>query len=347
MITEYNGHMFPTKSFDHEGKRLEHALRHCRVLDAVRSHPDIAGSTGRCMFDYNTHQDFGSGDRICHHGVMDAFRNPKLAAFAYAAEGCAEPVLAVSSSMDIGDHPGGCLGDIYAFTNAEEVRLYKNGAYVSSFRGSRDYPHMRCGPIAIDDRVGALLDQEEGFDPATARQISWCLGAIGKYGLSDLPPQVIAKLAAIMLRTGLRYDDGVRLYGKYVAGWGDKMTSWRFAAVNHGVEVASVTREAVQRIRLDVRVDTDTLREQGAWDMATVRIRAVDQNDNTLPYCNRVISASVDGALALIGPRQFALSGGMGGTYVRTTGQSGRGSLTLTGEGMEPVTIDFTITVED
>ena len=46
MITEYNGHMFPTKSFDWEGKRLEHALRHCRVLDTVRSYPDIAGSTG-------------------------------------------------------------------------------------------------------------------------------------------------------------------------------------------------------------------------------------------------------------------------------------------------------------
>ena len=80
MVTEYNGHMFPTKTYDSEDHRLEHALRHARVLDAVAGQDDIAGSSGWCMFDYNTHREFGSGDRICYHGVMDMFRNKKLAA---------------------------------------------------------------------------------------------------------------------------------------------------------------------------------------------------------------------------------------------------------------------------
>ncbi|HOO27213.1 MAG TPA: glycoside hydrolase family 2 TIM barrel-domain containing protein, partial [Lachnospiraceae bacterium] len=31
LISEYNGHMFPTKAFDDEGHRLAHALRHARV----------------------------------------------------------------------------------------------------------------------------------------------------------------------------------------------------------------------------------------------------------------------------------------------------------------------------
>ena len=79
LITEYNGHMYPTKAFDWEEHRLEHALRHARVIDAVGKQTDIAGSFGWCMFDYNTHKDFGSGDRICYHGVTDMFRNPKLA----------------------------------------------------------------------------------------------------------------------------------------------------------------------------------------------------------------------------------------------------------------------------
>ena len=35
LISEYNGHMFPTKTFDCEGRRTEHALRHANVLDAV------------------------------------------------------------------------------------------------------------------------------------------------------------------------------------------------------------------------------------------------------------------------------------------------------------------------
>ena len=55
---EYNGHMYPTKAFDNEERRSEHAIRHANVLDAVAGQPDIAGSFGWCMFDYNTHKDF-------------------------------------------------------------------------------------------------------------------------------------------------------------------------------------------------------------------------------------------------------------------------------------------------
>ena len=60
LISEYNGHMYPTKAFDNEERRSEHAIRHANVLDAVAGQPDIAGSFGWCMFDYNTHKDFGS-----------------------------------------------------------------------------------------------------------------------------------------------------------------------------------------------------------------------------------------------------------------------------------------------
>ena len=34
----------------------------------------------------NISKDFGSGDRVCYHGVMDTFRNPKLAAALYASQ---------------------------------------------------------------------------------------------------------------------------------------------------------------------------------------------------------------------------------------------------------------------
>ena len=35
LISEYNGHMYPTKAFDNEERRSEHAIRHANVLDAV------------------------------------------------------------------------------------------------------------------------------------------------------------------------------------------------------------------------------------------------------------------------------------------------------------------------
>lgn len=85
-VSEYNGHMFPTKPYDSEEHMRDHLIRHAAVLDSVASHRDIAGSFGWCMFDYNTHKDFGSGDRICYHGVMDMFRNEKPAAYIYAAQ---------------------------------------------------------------------------------------------------------------------------------------------------------------------------------------------------------------------------------------------------------------------
>ncbi|MBP5413704.1 MAG: glycoside hydrolase family 2 protein, partial [Lachnospiraceae bacterium] len=80
LISEYMGHMFPTKAFDCEEHRAEHAMRHAKVLNDVNEQKDIAGRFGWCMADYTTHKDFGSGDRICYHGVMDMFRNPKMAA---------------------------------------------------------------------------------------------------------------------------------------------------------------------------------------------------------------------------------------------------------------------------
>ena len=101
LISEYNGHMYPTKAFDNEERRSEHAIRHANVLDAVAGQEDIAGSFGWCMFDYNTHKDFGSGDRICYHGVMDMFRNPKLAASVYACEQDEIPVLQITSWYDV------------------------------------------------------------------------------------------------------------------------------------------------------------------------------------------------------------------------------------------------------
>ncbi len=155
LISECNGHMFPTKSFDPWEKRQEHALRHARVQNAAASDGEISGCFGWVMFDYPTHKDFGSGDRVCYHGVMDAFRNPKLAAALYASQGDKTPVLEIGSSMDIGDYPAGNIGDIWAFTNAEEVALYKNDRFVASFRtkGLGRSAARPCGDRRYDRRA--------------------------------------------------------------------------------------------------------------------------------------------------------------------------------------------------
>ena len=84
--TEFVGHTYPTKNIDSLERLREHTIRHARVHDQLASIPQYAGGIGWCAFDYNTHANFGSGDRICYHGVSDIFREPKPAAGFYKSQ---------------------------------------------------------------------------------------------------------------------------------------------------------------------------------------------------------------------------------------------------------------------
>jgi beta-galactosidase len=84
--TEFVGHTFPTKMTDDDERQREHTLRHARIHNQLASNPQYAGGIGWCAFDYNTHANFGAGDRICYHGVTDIFREPKPAAGFYKSQ---------------------------------------------------------------------------------------------------------------------------------------------------------------------------------------------------------------------------------------------------------------------
>ena len=141
LISEFGGQNFPAKPFDDEPHRLVQALHHAAVLNDSIAQPGVAGSFGWCMTDYNTHREFGSGDRICYHGVMDLFRNPKLSAAVYASQKTprapSDIVLEVSSAMTLGDLPGGAAAACWVFTNAESVRLYRRNDFVAEFGPDR------------------------------------------------------------------------------------------------------------------------------------------------------------------------------------------------------------------
>ena len=328
LVSECNGHMFPTKAFDDERHRLDHALRHAKVLDAMYADDDISGIFPWCMFDYNTHQDFGSGDGICYHGVMDMFRNPKLASAVYASQSEDKPCCVVSSSMDIGEHPAGDIGRVYVFTNADCVRLFKDGVFVREFAPSREeYPALPHPPVIIDDFIGELLITQEGFDEKTAAAVKECLLAVAKFGPSSLPPKILAKFARLMLLKGFKFSDGVELYGKYIGNWGGEATKWRFDAVKGGKLICSVTRSPGQRVHLEVSTSKTKLCEGDTYDAAAVRIRAVDEHGNLAPYWQEPVILKCSGPIMLIGPEIISLKGGSGGCYVKTCGSSGSAEL--------------------
>ncbi len=346
LISECNGHMYPTKSFDDGPHREEQALRHVRVQDAALSSGEHAGCFGWCMFDYQTHKDFGSGDRICYHGVMDIFRNPKTAAAVYASQGEETPVLEISSSMAIGDNPAGQLGEIYAFSNAGKVKLYKNDVFVTELHKSRwnALPHP---PFVVDDTIGELLETQEKFSPSKAAVLRSSLLAAGKYGLSGLPLRYKLRLAWCMLRYRMTFSDGVALYGRYVGNWGGEATRWRFDAVENGKVVKSVTLCPGVKLHLEVRASSTTLREKDTYDMAAVRVRILDENGNTAHYALLPVHFSVEGAAALVGPGTAVAEGGMTGTYLRTTGTPGKAVLSISAPQVEAVTLEFNIEKEE
>ena len=345
LISEHNGHMFPTKSYDTWQRRQEHALRHARVLDAAMADGHHVGCFGWCMFDYPTHKDFGSGNRVCYHGVMDAFRNPKLAAATYASQGDGRWVLDIGSSMDIGDYPGGETGEIYAFTNAECVELYKNDNYVATFT-SKGWKGLKHGPVLIDDKIGDLLRSQEGFEPLKAKLMHDLLLSAEKNGLANLPAADKLKMGAVMLRYGLKMEDGVALYGKYVGNWGGEATRWRFDAKAGGKVVASVTRTPGAKLRLECAVSATTLYEGDRYDTAAVRVRIVDEYGNPAPYAQLPLHFSVAGAAELAGPSDVTAEGGMSGCYLLTTGRAGKAVLHVSSPQTPSVEIEFDVIKE-
>jgi beta-galactosidase len=147
--------MYPTKVFDQEQRQAEHVMRHLQVLNAAYGDPAIAGAIGWCAFDYNTHKDFGSGDRICHHGVMDMFREPKFAAYVYASqcEPSEEVVLQPVTFWARGERNIGGVLPLIVLTNCDEVEIAYGDNPPRRIAPDRDaFPHLPHAPVIVDRR---------------------------------------------------------------------------------------------------------------------------------------------------------------------------------------------------
>ena len=330
LISEFGGQNFPAKPFDDEAHRLVQALHFAAVLNDSIAQQGVAGSFGWCLADYNTHREFGSGDRICYHGVMDMFRNPKLAAAVYSSQQEDTPVLELSSSMDIGEHPGGNRSGNWMITNADAVRMFKNGKLIKEYhREDSPYRALAHGPIPVNDFIGNAIVENEPMKPKQARLMGQLLNMTAYYGLNNLPAKFYLLALRLMVCYHMKPKDAVALYTRYVGDWGTTSTVYKFEAVRDGKVVKTVIKEPMQQAHLEVKVSAHNLTEGRTYDMAAVRIRALDENGNVLGFFNEPVQFEVKGVLELIGPKTICLQGGMGGTYVKTTGQAGEGILTI------------------
>lgn len=152
LVTEYGGHMYPTKRFDQEQRQAEHVSRHLAILNAAAGTPSTSGCIGWCMADYNTHKDFGSGDRICYHGVLDIYREPKFAAAVYASQGSPQDgvVLQPVTFWARGERNIGGVLPLIILTNCDYVEM-RIGHVTKRIEPDRvTYPHLEHPPCILD-----------------------------------------------------------------------------------------------------------------------------------------------------------------------------------------------------
>ncbi|MGB7135155.1 MAG: glycoside hydrolase family 2 TIM barrel-domain containing protein [Acidobacteriaceae bacterium] len=160
--TEFVGHTFPTKTTDDDERQREHTLRHARIHDQLASDPQYAGGIGWCAFDYNTHANFGAGDRICYHGVADIFRELKPAGGFYKSQ-CdpsEEIVLEPAFHWAQSDESVGFTTAVIC-SNCDHLQLFSRAGSVAGnpwkllaeLEPNRaEFPHLKYPPFFFDVR---------------------------------------------------------------------------------------------------------------------------------------------------------------------------------------------------
>lgn len=328
LITEHTGHMYPTKKFDDEYHRVSQAKRHLQVINDSYKYNNISGTIGWCMFDYNTHKEFGSGDGISYHGVMDMFRIPKYAASVYRSQSEKDPYLEVLSNLNIGEQEASEIKEIFVMTNADNIKFFIDDNFIDYFYPSKKYSNLPHAPIIIDDFIGNLVHENEEFSKRDCDRVKDVMSAAIRYG-SELPLRYKIKMWFFLFKNKLKYEDAQKLYMKYIVRWDSKTIRYRFEAYKDSMLVGVKTIGTSHQNDLYIEVDDDVLKETDTYQTTRVVVKHLNEFLSPLTYSNEVINIKIKGPLELIGPSRLALLGGSIGFYLKTTSEIGESIITI------------------
>ncbi|NQT59805.1 MAG: glycoside hydrolase family 2 protein [Bacteroidetes bacterium] len=349
IVTEYNGHMYPTKRFDSENRVREHALRHARVINLQLGDPAISGAIGWCAFDYNTHKDFGSGDKICYHGVMDMFRIPKYAAAAYRSQNDpkkTEPYMQIASLVAKGDCDASFLFPIEIFTNCESVKVYNSSDELidTFYPEHKAWPHLPHPPIRLMDFLGKSLEQLPFSKKDQDKFRKILRDAQSNSGILSFRSKRTAFI--LMLKFKLSRKEFTQIGFAILGGWGSKDSTFRFdACINEKVAITQFAGGQVYAERLQATLDDSTLSLSGnTYDATRISFRLVDNFGRDLPYIADSLELSIEGPGKIMGPAKVPLTGGCTAVWVRTMGSPGTITVTAASTRVDAVSVDIEVT---
>ncbi len=334
LVTEHTGHMYPAKRRDGEERQAEHARRHARVLDAAMGAEGVSGAIGWCAFDYPTHKEFGSPGRICHHGVMDAFRLPKFAAALYSSQ--TDPgeriVLEPASWFSVGERSALRVLPIEVYTNCDELRLYRSGDLVGSFTPDFSaYPHLLHPPIVIDDLIGNRIEAE-GLPPRDATAFRSLASKALTKGFENFSLSEKLGAAHFFARTGLKIPKVQDLVMRYGYGWPQTDSRVEIVGFVKGKEAIRKSYDGASTAR-GMRLVPDAPRLRyvpgGEWNALRIVARVEDGAGNPCPSLYEPIAVEVSGPVRLIGPALISLTAGSAAFWVASKGLPGQAQVAV------------------
>ena len=232
----------------------------------------------------------------------------------------------------------------------DTVKMYKNDKLLREYT-SRDseYSNLKHGPILMDTFV--VLDdiiEGEGYSKEHAKAVADLLNWAALNGWDDLMNLTVVKMALpLVLKYHMDPAQAVPLFQRYVGDWGGESAEYKLEGYKKGKLVKTQIVGTVKDISLETTVSNDLLVEDITYDVASVRIRAVDQYGNLVPFFQEAVVAITEGPIELIGPEIIPLRGGMAGLYVRTKGEGGKAKITLKATNVkESVTIPLEVVVK-
>lgn len=316
LVTEFMGHIKPTKNYDTEEYRITTALRFAKIIDDTYRYPNISGSFGWCAFDYNTHKDFGSGDHICHHGVYDMYRNAKLTSAIYKSQNESKPYLEVLGNKNIGDYCAAVGGKIYVATNLDYLDFYINDELVNRFYPDKnDYAYMPHPLIMVDDLLGNRM--KEKFSKKDTKRINEVFNYIAFNGYGNLPLKCVLKVGLVLLHTHKKVQDFFDLYTKYMQNWGNESSGYTFKGYKNGKLAITKSLSPSTSFHLTYELVNPTVELEDSYDVARISIKYLDQNDSIMNYAFMPLELETNKNLEIIGPHLISLIGGQISFYVK------------------------------
>jgi beta-galactosidase len=149
LISEHTGAILPTKPWDSEERQEAFALRQAKVLAKINTMDEYLGAIGWCMFDYNTHNDHNSMNKVCYHGVLDMFRVPKMAAYVYASQKDLKDGVILEPCSMVGRGERCEPVPFWVMTNCEYITVKLSNDIERTYYPSVKYNGMAHPPIEV------------------------------------------------------------------------------------------------------------------------------------------------------------------------------------------------------